>query len=108
MVTILKDIKSLLGIEMDDSSFDTELLIHIGSVCTILNQLGVGSNIGSLIDKDTTWFDVLGERKDLEIVKTYIFLKIRLLFDPPQNSFLVKAIETQCSEYEWRIVVQAT
>lgn len=106
MGTILADTKQLLGIGPDDTSFDMELTMHINSVITILTQLGVGPEEGFVIIASTPWADFIGTRKDLEIIKSYIYMKVRLLFDPPQNSFLVTSIEKQCQEYEWRIEVQ--
>lgn len=105
-MVILEDIKQLLGIGPTDTNFDTELTMHINSVITILTQLGVGPEEGFIITTSTKWADFIGERKDLEIIKSYIYLKVRLLFDPPQNSFLVTSIDKQCQEYEWRIEVQ--
>ena len=108
MALILEDIKQLLGIGRDDVSFDTELTMHINSVVTILTQLGAAPEDGIIIAPDTEWEALVGERKDLEIIKSYIYMKVRLLFDPPQNSFLVKSIDDQCKEYEWRIEVQSS
>jgi len=106
MGIILVDTKRLLGISPDDTSFDLELTMHVNSVITILTQLGVGPETGFVITPATPWTEFIGERKDLEIIRSYIYLKVRLLFDPPQNSFLVKSIDDQCKEYEWRIEVQ--
>lgn len=105
---ILSDTKQLLGIAPDDTNFDLEITMHINSVIMILTQLGVGAEEGIIITGITPWDNLIGNRKDLEIVKSYIYQKVRLLFDPPQNSFLIASIEKQCSEYEWRIEVQAS
>ena len=107
MVSILDSIKQLLGIDVNDTNFDKELIIHINGALMILNQLGVGPINGYLIDNNyNTWEEFIGERDDLEIIKSFVYLKVRLMFDPPQNSFLVDSIEKQISEYEWRITVQ--
>jgi hypothetical protein len=106
--TILSDTKQLLGIGPDDTNFDLELIMHINSVITILTQLGVGPVEGLVIAAETEWPALISDRKDLEIIRSYIYLKVRLLFDPPQNSFLVKSIDDQCKEYEFRIEVQTT
>lgn len=106
MAIILADTKQLLGINPTDTSFDLELTMHTNSVITILTQLGVGPEEGFIITPATTWVEFIGARKDLEIIRSYIYLKVRLLFDPPQNSFLVTSIVDQCKEYEWRIEVQ--
>lgn len=107
MVSILTSIKKLLGISEDDESFDTELCMHINSIFTVLNQLGVGPEEGFYIsDNSKEWTDFT-PYKNIELIKTYVYLKVRLLFDPPQNSFLVDSIEKQCMEYECRICIQA-
>ena len=107
MESILTSIKKLLGIEADDASFDQEMIMHINSVFMILNQLGLGPVKGfSISDSTKVWTDFVLERKDLESIKSYIYLRVRLLFDPPQNSFLVESIKKQCDEFEWRLNVQ--
>jgi hypothetical protein len=108
MESILTTIKKLLGIEEDYTHFDTDITIHINSVFTILNQLAIGDEAGfKITDKTDTWVSVLGERNDLEAIKTYIYLKVRLIFDPPQTGYLVEALKNQCTELEWRLNVQA-
>lgn len=108
MESILTSIKKLLGIGEDDTSFDTDITIHINSAFMRIHQLGVGPAIAfKITDKTAVWGDFLGERLDLESVKSYIFLKTRLIFDPPQTSFLLDAIEKQIKELEWTLNVQA-
>ena len=107
MENILDSIKKLLGIDEADLNFDQELIMHINSVFMVLNQLGVGPVGGFKISSnEEVWTDFVGTRLDLESVKSYIYLKVRLLFDPPQNSFLVGSIEKQIEEQEWRLQVQ--
>ena len=107
MENILDSIKKLLGIDEMDLNFDQELIMHINSVFMVLNQLGVGPVGGFKISSnEEVWTDFVGTRLDLESVKSYIYLKVRLLFDPPQNSFLVGSIEKQIEENEWRLQVQ--
>lgn len=107
MDNILDSIKSLLGIDAVDFSFDQEIIMHINSIFSTLNQLGVGPSDGfKITDDKTLWTAFTEERIDIEFIKSYIYLKVRLLFDPPQNSFLVKAIEDQTKELEWRIQLQ--
>jgi hypothetical protein len=106
MVSILDSIKQLLGIDVNDNNFDKELIIHINGALMIINQLGVGPEFYSITDKNNVWEEFTQGRKDLEIIKSFVYLKVRLMFDPPQNSFLVDSIEKQISEYEWRITVQ--
>lgn len=108
MDSILTAIKKLLGIEEDYTHFDADIILNINSVLMVLNQLGIGPETGLYItDKDETWSSLLGERKDLEAVKTYVYLKVRMMFDPPTNSFLVDATERQLTEFEWRLRAQA-
>lgn len=108
MEIILDSIKKLLGIEETDPSFDNEIVMHINSAITVLTQLGVGPTIGYRITGSAeTWTSFIGTRRDLEIIKSFIYLKVRLLFDPPQNSFLVDSLQEQIKEFEFRIVTQA-
>jgi hypothetical protein len=107
MESILTSIKKLLGLEEDYESFDQDIIMHINSVMFILNQLGIGPSNGYFItDKSTTWDDYLNNLTLIEAVKSYIYLKVRLLFDPPQTGPLVEAIERQIKELEWRLNVQ--
>lgn len=106
MEIILASIKKLLGINEIDTNFDQEIIMHINSVLMVLNQLGVGPKVGFKISNSETWASFIGDRIDLEMVRSYVYLKVRLLFDPPQNSFLVEAINKQIEEFEWRLQLQ--
>ena len=102
--SILGSIKQMLGIDQSDTSFDDELIMHTNGALMIMTQLGVGPSGGFMITSDTEeWTDLLGDRTDLNLVFTDTYLRVRLIFDPPQNSFLVAAIEKQIAEYDWRI-----
>ena len=104
MESILMSIKKLLGIEDDYVQFDADVRMNINAAFSTLTQIGVGPSEGFLIsDKSTMWSEFLGERKDSEFVKMYIYLKVRLGFDPPQNGFLVDNINKQIAEIEWRL-----
>lgn len=106
MESILDSIKYLLGGQalVADESFDSELILHINGALAIITQLGVGPKTGFKISsKEDKWAQLMGDRLDLELVKTTVYLRVRLMFDPPQNSFLVKAIEEQIKEHDWRI-----
>ena len=108
MDSILTSIKKLLGIEEEYEHFDTELIMNINSVFMILMQLGVGPAEGfSIEDKNATWSSFLAGRLDLNAVKTYGYLKVRLMFDPPQIGFLLESVNKQITELEWRLNVQA-
>lgn len=108
MESILTSIKKLLGITEDYEHFDTDIIIHINSVFSILTQIGVGSDTGfSISDKTATWSDFISDNTNLEMVKTYVYLKVKLLFDPPLNSSVTNSIEKTINELEWRLNVAA-
>lgn len=105
--SILTTTKKLCGIEEVDTSFDDDIVVFINGVLFTLNQIGVGPPEGfAITDKNDKWTDLIGDRKDLEGVKTYIYNKTRLVFDPPQSSFLLQAIKDQITELEWRLNIQ--
>lgn len=105
--SILDSIKKILGMPPDYDAFDTDLVIHINSVFGILAQLGVGPAGGfSISDNTTLWKAYLGDSKNLEMVKSYMALKVRLVFDPPTIGAVMDAMKEQIREYEWRLNVQ--
>ena len=107
MDSILTTIKKMLGFEEEYEAFDTDIIININMVFNILNQIGVGPTDGFRITgKDETWSDYLKDNIKLEMVKTYIYLKVKKIFDPGTSSALNTAIDTQISELEWRLSVQ--
>ena len=105
MVTesILDSIKIMLGNSVDDTNFDAELIMFINGALAIINKLGVGLTGYKISDNSNTWDEFLGDRTDLEEVKTNVYLRVRLAFDPPQNSFLVTSIKEQIVESTWYI-----
>lgn len=109
MDSILVSIKKLLGIDKEYEQFDPDIIIHINTVLMVLEQLGIGPEDGFFITgKDEVWSVFLGKHlTHVEAVKTYIYLKVRLIFDPPSNSFLIDAITRQIAELEWRLNVKA-
>ena len=108
MDSILTSVKKMLGIEEEYTHFDSDVTMHINSVMLSLNQLGVGPSTGFMItDSTETWSDLLLDRLDLMAAKTFIFLKVKLVFDPPSSGFVVDAMERQIKELEWRLNVQA-
>nr|DAO53500.1 MAG TPA: hypothetical protein [Caudoviricetes sp.] len=109
MQSILTSTKKLLGIAEDYEHFDTDIIMHINSVFMILNQLGIGPANGfSISDKFATWTDFLPEdNKNFEAVKSYMNLKVRLLFDPPMSSAVMEAMKQMIAELEWRLNVEA-
>lgn len=104
--SILNDIKKLLGIDNTYTEFDTDIIIHINSVFMILNQLGVGPESGYRITGSLNiWSEFTDNEYEMESVKSYIYLKVRMMFDPPQSSALMQAMNEQIKEFEWRLNV---
>lgn len=104
--SILTSIKKLLGITEGCTDFDADIIIHINTVLATLNQIGVGAESGFAIsDKTASWTDFMGDDKQLNLVKSYVHLKVRLLFDPPLSSAVMEAINNSIKELEWRILV---
>lgn len=104
IASILICIKRLLGLEADYTQFDPDIIVHINSAFSTLNQLGIGPTEAFSIASDVAvWGDFIEDRKDIELIKTYIYLKVRLAFDPPMTGYLVEALKSQILEYEWRM-----
>ena len=104
--SIFESVKKVLGLLGDDSSFDEDILLHINSVVSTLRQLGLSIPADFYVrDEVQTWRDLLGEFRDLDLVKSYMTMKVRLMFDPPASSFGLKSMEEMVKEYEWRINV---
>lgn len=103
--SILTSVKKILGIAEADESFDIDIVIHINSVFSILNDLGIGPEEGFEIeDASETWDDFTTNKK-MASVKTYVYLRVRLLFDTPNTSFVIESYNRQISEIEWRLNV---
>lgn len=106
MESILTSVKKMLGLSEDDGSFDMDIIMHINTVFTILTQLGVGPNEGfSISDASTTWDEYLPGDVRLNGVKSYMYAKVRMLFDPPQNGAVAEALNRNIAELEWRMNV---
>lgn len=103
---ILTTIKKMLGIMEDDTSFDTDIVININTVFAILYQLGIGPEGFKLESKEETWDEYLEEDDLLEDVKTFIYLKVRLIFDPPLNSSHLESMKQLISELEFRLNIK--
>lgn len=104
--SILNSIKDLLGPDSGYDVFDNEILIHINMALSVLTQHGVGPSEGFIVkDEDATWQDFLGDSKDLEMAKTYVYMKVKMAFDPPTSSFMLTSLKEACQEYEWRLMV---
>ncbi len=108
MESILTSIKKLLGIAEEYTHFDADLIMHINSVLSILTQIGVGPTEGfSIKDKSSVWGDFVPENSKWELIKSYTYMKVKLLFDPPLSSSVIESMNRIISELEWRIQVAA-
>lgn len=108
MQSILTSIKKMLGIVEDYKHFDQDIIIHINSAFMILTQLGVGPPSGFMIyDENSLWSDFITDKAKIEAVKSYVYLKVKLLFDPPSNSAVIESINKTIAELEWRLNVTA-
>jgi len=107
--SILLSVKKVLGLGGDNADFDTDVLIHLNSVLSIVQQLGVGPEDGYYVtSEDQTWEDYLGEgNPHINMIKSYICAKVRLLFDPPVSSAVMESLNRTCTEFEWRANVAA-
>jgi hypothetical protein len=102
--SILDSTKKILGLDATYTPFDLDIITHINAAFSILDQLGVGPEGGFFIeDAEATWADFVCPPNQLNLVRTYVFLKVRMLFDPPTTSFLIEACNNQIREYEWRL-----
>jgi len=108
-MSILKTIKKMIGGDVESDEFDLDLITAINSAISTLYQIGLetlNSETGFAITGEyETWGDLIGDLKFLNMVQSYVYLKVRLQFDPPQNSFLVNSIQDQIKELEWRMTV---
>ena len=102
--SILTSTKAVLGIDEGVESFDLDVTVFINSALATLDQLGVGPAGGLVIDgPSAVWASLSVPDNQLSMIKTYIFLKVRMLFDPPATSFAISAFNKQIEEYEWRL-----
>lgn len=108
MESILTSIKKLLGIADEYTSFDADIIMHVNSVFMILTQMGVGPSEGFVIEDDTsTWADFAANTIPIELVKSYIYLKVKLMFDPPTSGSVSESMNRMISEFEWRLNIAA-
>lgn len=104
MESILTSIKKLLGIAEDYDHFDQDIIMHINTVFAILTQLGVGPATGfSIADKSTMWNEFISNKLYYEPVKSYVYLKVKLLFDPPLSSAVMESMNRMIGELEFRL-----
>lgn len=104
--SILGDVKKLLGLSEDYDVFDLDVILHINSTFSTLHQLAVGPEAGYSIEGvENKWSEFVGASLNINSVKTYVFIKVKLLFDPPTTSYAQEALLKQAQEYEWRLNV---
>lgn len=106
--SILNNTKKILGISLNDTSYDLDVIIHINSAFSILHQIGVGPSGGfAIVDATEQWADFVVDTPEfepyLDLIKTCVYLRVRLSFDPPQLGFLINALEEQIKEHETRL-----
>lgn len=107
MDSILNSVKSYLGIQVEDTSFDTDILMALNSVLAVLPQFGIGPSSPFVVaDETNTWQDLLGE-DPIGGVRAYVNMRVRMLFDPPTNTYIMQALKDQIAEFEWRIIADA-
>lgn len=106
--SILQTIKKMLGLDEGYTAFDQDIIVFINAALMALNQLGVGPEGGlSIKDYTTKWSDLLTDEVNLNGVQQYVYLKVKMIFDPPGNSFVMDAFKQQAQELEWRLNVQS-
>lgn len=106
METILNTIKKLLGIQQEYEYFDEDIMIHINTAFATLNQLGVGPAEGFYMDDKTALWDDYITSINMQMIKSYIYLKVRILFDPPTSSVLMDSMNRSIAEMEWRLFLE--
>lgn len=105
--SILTSVKKVLGLAEDYTAFDTDVIMHINTALGVLSQLGLGPTLGFTInDAVPVWANFIGSDLRLSMAKTYVYLRVKLIFDPPSSGFAITAIQDQIRELEWRISEQ--
>lgn len=105
--SVLDSVKKVLGLDPSYTAFDVDVIMHANTVFSNLNQLGIGPDDGFMIEDNTaTWAAFINTDVKLNSVKTYVYLKVRLLFDPPNTSFVIDAMNKQIEELEWRLSIK--
>lgn len=106
MDSILVSIKKLLGIDASYTAFDVDVIVHINTAFAILNQLGVGPADGFMIEgEEEIWDDYITDN-NFSMVKTFVYLKVRLAFDPPTSTALIESMNNTLNELTWRLELE--
>lgn len=107
MESILTSIKKMLGIEEEYEAFDPDIIMHINTALMTLAQIGVGTEGFTIHDNTSVWTDFVSEVDNVEGVKTYVYLKVKSVFDPPMSSAVSEAMKREKDELEWRLNIAA-
>ena len=108
MTSILTSIKKLLGIAEEYTHFDSDIVMYINTALSMATQIGIGPTSGfSISDATATWDQFIGASTTLEMVKSYVHLKVKLIFDPPASSAVIESVNNLLTELEWRMQVAA-
>lgn len=105
--SILVSIKKMLGLDIEYDAFDQDVIVNINSALLPLQQLGIGAQPFYISGEYEVWSDFLGDNHNLQAVKTYIYLRVRLVFDPPSSSAVMQVMQEQIRELEFRLNVEA-
>lgn len=106
MDSILVSIKKLLGIDASYTAFDVDVIVHINTAFAVLNQLGVGPADGFMIEGEAeSWDDYITDN-NFSMVKTFVYLKVRLAFDPPTSTALIESMNNTLNELTWRLELE--
>lgn len=104
--SILVSTKAALGVTPEQHAFDSMIVMHINSVLSTLEQLGVGPEGGLMVTSQVqTWSDLIGSDNRLNMVKSYMYMRVRMMYDPPDIGFVITAIQEEIKEMEWRLNV---
>jgi hypothetical protein len=104
MASILNEVKKACGLAPDYTAFDVDMIMHINAVFTVLDQLGIGPEGGFFISDSTQdWDTFAAPDNQKNLTKSYMYLKVRFIFDPPPTSFAINAMKGQIEEFEWRL-----
>lgn len=101
--SVLNTIKTMIGPSVSYDGFNTDLIIHMNSALMYLAQMGIVSDGTKITDETTTWQDLIGEETKLEGIKSYLYFKARIMFDPPASATILNAYNEEIKQLEWRM-----